>query len=186
MLSYIGHIIEVSTEKAELVVSALRSHLNEGADETATEFLLKPELEAVLALIGITRRPSITVEWIIEDGFMLFGRRRQLFQVWFNVVKNAAQAIDYAGTLQLRAEKTGTGVKVSIEDDGPGIPIAFWDRVFTPFFTTKGDGQGQGLGLDLCKRIVEQHGGSISFESRQGKTVFLIRLPDKAYRYLPV
>jgi signal transduction histidine kinase len=69
-----------------------------------------------------------------------------------------------------------------VTDDGPGIPDGIKDRVFEPFFTTKKDGDGFGLGLDICKRIVEGSRGRISFESRPGRTSFKVELPGSPER----
>jgi signal transduction histidine kinase len=66
---------------------------------------------------------------------------------------------------------------VEVIDDGPGIPAALQGRIWEPFFTTKPVGQGTGLGLDISRRIVEEHGGQITFDSRPGETRFAVRLP---------
>lgn len=67
---------------------------------------------------------------------------------------------------------------VEIEDNGPGIPPEVVPRVFEPFFTSKPQGQGTGLGLDTAWRIVsEEHNGTITAISRPGKTVFRVSLP---------
>ena len=69
------------------------------------------------------------------------------------------------------------GVIVEITDSGPGIPDDIKDRVFDPFFTTKPAGEGSGLGLDICKKIIDKHQGSIEFDSQPGRTTFRVRLP---------
>ena len=66
---------------------------------------------------------------------------------------------------------------MSFTDSGCGIPDEARSKIFTPFFTTKKPGEGTGLGLDICKRIVERHGGTIGFTSRPGMTTFWVRLP---------
>jgi len=69
------------------------------------------------------------------------------------------------------------GVVVEITDSGPGIPDAIKDRIFEPFFTTKPAGEGSGLGLDICKKIIDKHQGKIDFESQPGRTTFRVWLP---------
>jgi signal transduction histidine kinase len=68
-------------------------------------------------------------------------------------------------------------VYVRVTDDGPGIPEAVQPRVFEPFYTTKAQGHGTGLGLDVAQRIVLQHQGELTFETRPGRTSFVVRLP---------
>jgi len=69
--------------------------------------------------------------------------------------------------------------KRTIEDNGPGISNEIKNKIFEPFFTTKKAGEGTGLGLDICRKIVEEIGGKISFESVPGKTVFYIYLKSE-------
>jgi signal transduction histidine kinase len=64
-----------------------------------------------------------------------------------------------------------------VADDGPGIPADVMPRIFDPFFTTKAVGQGVGLGLDIARRIVGWHSGSIDVSSKPGCTVFRVSLP---------
>ena len=102
----------------------------------------------------------------------------ELNQVWTNLIDNAAQAMDGAGTLTIRTFRENDCVAVEIGDTGPGIPDDVRQRIFEPFFTTKPVGQGTGLGLDISYRIVvARHGGDITVTSTPGDTRFLVRLP---------
>lgn len=105
----------------------------------------------------------------------------QIQQVLFNVTKNAEQAMVEAhngGRLTVITQATPTGVRVSIADDGPGMPPEIQRRIFDPFFTTKEAGEGTGLGLTICYSIIEEHGGRIWTENRPaGGSVFYIDLP---------
>jgi two-component system, NtrC family, sensor kinase len=66
---------------------------------------------------------------------------------------------------------------VEIIDNGPGIPAHVLPRIFEPFYTTKAQGEGTGLGLDICRKIVEKHQGTISVDSVPGRTAFKVVLP---------
>jgi two-component system NtrC family sensor kinase len=66
---------------------------------------------------------------------------------------------------------------ITVTDSGKGIPPEIGDRIFEPFFTTKAPGEGTGLCLDIVRRVVERHGGSIGFESVPGRTIFTVLLP---------
>ncbi len=109
----------------------------------------------------------------------------ELGQVFLNLVVNAAHAIgdivgDSAerGTIQIRTFADGANAVVQIADSGGGIPEEIQHRVFDQFFTTKAVGKGTGQGLAMSRRIVEKHGGAISFESTRGKgTIFTVCLP---------
>lgn len=102
-----------------------------------------------------------------------------LNEVWDVVINNAIQAMGGRGTLTIRTARQGEDmVLVEIGDDGPGIPAEIIDRIFTAFFTTKPFGEGDGLGLDLARRIVvELHQGDIRVTSEPGNTRFTILLP---------
>ncbi len=116
--------------------------------------------------------------------------QEHLYQALVNLVANALEAMEAGGRLTLRAgwgeggdpilpsRRQGLGhrVKVEIEDTGVGIPSSEADKVFNPFFTTRAGGTG--LGLALAHKIIEDHGGAISFRSSPGKgTTFRVFLP---------
>src|SRR5262249_13384374 len=100
----------------------------------------------------------------------------QLVQVFLNLILNAVDATDRGGHIDLRAERQGDEVVVTVEDDGAGIPPEHADRVFQPYFTTKK--HGTGLGLFVTRKLVTEPGGGVEFDSRPGGgTVFRVRLP---------
>ena len=102
----------------------------------------------------------------------------ELNQVWTNLIDNAAQAMNGAGTLTITTKRDEDYVLVEIGDTGPGIPPDIQSRIFEPFFTTKPVGEGTGLGLDIAWRIVvNKHHGDLRVESVPGDTRFQIRLP---------
>jgi signal transduction histidine kinase len=102
----------------------------------------------------------------------------ELNQVWTNLIDNAVQAMNGAGTLTIKTFREDDHVIVSIGDTGPGVPEELRKRVFEPFFTTKPVGEGTGLGLDISYRIVVNgHGGDIVLKSQPGDTQFQVRLP---------
>jgi signal transduction histidine kinase len=86
--------------------------------------------------------------------------------------------MDRKGTLTIGLRKEGGNALVSIGDTGCGIPPEIRERIFDAFFTTKGAGEGTGLGLDIVRKIVEKHGGRIFVESEVGSgSTFTISLP---------
>jgi signal transduction histidine kinase len=112
------------------------------------------------------------------------GDPQQLKQVLINLIQNAAESIGEGGAIILRAHNgslplKGTETKVvtiEVEDSGPGVPPEVQGRLFDPFFSTKEGGTG--LGLPISARIIEQHGGTLNFESPPGRaTIFRVVLP---------
>jgi len=120
---------------------------------------------------------------LAEDLPVLWADGHQLHQVLVNIVANAHHAMRKSGaprrlTITSGRDPAGSHVSLAIADTGPGIPAEIRAKIFEPFFTTKPPGEGTGLGLSLCRGIVEEHGGTIGVESEPGQgTTFLIRLP---------
>src|SRR5207249_179279 len=140
--------------------------------------------EAVELLEYELRTGNVSVSLALaEDLPVLWADGHQLHQMLVNIVANAHQAMRGSGsprrlTITTGRDRTGQQVRLAIADTGPGIPAAIRAKIFEPFFTTKPPGEGTGLGLSLCRGIVEEHGGTIGVESEPGQgTTFLIRLP---------
>ena len=103
----------------------------------------------------------------------------ELGQLWMNLVANACDAIVGTGNIWIGTAPEGTtAVRVTIRDDGTGIPLELQPRVFDPFFTTKPQGTGTGLGLAVSHGIAARHGGRITFTSAPGAgSEFVVTLP---------
>jgi signal transduction histidine kinase len=102
----------------------------------------------------------------------------ELNQVWTNLIDNAVDAMDGAGTLTIRTARDGDNAIVEFRDTGTGIPEDIRERIFDPFFTTKPVGLGTGLGLDISQRIVvNKHHGALTVRSVPGDTRFQVSLP---------
>lgn len=107
------------------------------------------------------------------------GDPNHLKQVVINIINNAISAMHDGGKLVIRTRLLGEYVVIAFADSGPGIPKDLLPRIFEPFFTTKKDG-GTGLGLSISYRIVQEHGGRIEVESKEGEgSTFTVRLPIK-------
>jgi signal transduction histidine kinase len=107
-------------------------------------------------------------------------------RVILNLVTNAFYAVSekrklkstYEPTVSVSTKKSGDKIRVSVRDNGPGIPSKTLDKIFQPFFTTKPTGEGTGLGLSLSYDIVQAHGGEIKVDTKEGEfTEFSIYLP---------
>ncbi len=115
----------------------------------------------------------------MTDGELpVFADRMHITRVLNNLIKNAIQSIspDKKGQVDVYLFKQDNYAKVRVSDNGIGIPPDLQEKVFKPYFTTKG--AGTGLGLVICKNIVEAAKGKIYFETKEGKgTDFYIELP---------
>jgi signal transduction histidine kinase len=134
-------------------------------------------VEEVLALVQPqASHQGIAVERRPGELPRIEADRRRLRRVVLNLVLNAIQAMPARGTLTVATSTTpaGTGVRLEVSDTGPGIPPELRERIFDPFIT--GKVAGTGLGLAVTKRIVEEHGGAIGFETGEGGTTFRVEL----------
>jgi two-component system, LuxR family, sensor kinase FixL len=112
-----------------------------------------------------------------ESPIIIKADRDKLKQVILNLIKNAIEAMDKGGSIQVKSREENGYVEISIEDDGCGIAACDRERVFSPFFTTKKNGTG--LGLSISKGIIEAHeGSSFTLTSEEGKgSTFKIIMP---------
>ena len=140
-------------------------------------------LESTLEMVGFgLRRDGIELELDLPDRLpSLAGDPNQLVQVFTNLLVNAQHAL--AGRPEPRrvrvgGRQVGAELVIEIADNGPGIPAEIASRIFDPFFTTKPQGQGTGLGLSVCRGMIEAHDGSLDVRSEAGAgATFTIRLP---------
>ncbi len=108
--------------------------------------------------------------------------REQLVQVLLNLVMNAADACGAGGRVVVRAEPSSQGVRLTVEDDGPGVSPKVLEQLFEPFVTTKEVGKGTGLGLSVCRGLVEAAGGHIDLDpDYEGGARFIVELPIVAH-----
>ncbi|MBW8897469.1 MAG: PAS domain S-box protein, partial [Massilia sp.] len=121
--------------------------------------LLAPEL----------RRDGVNLRLdLADDGARVRGDRVLLEQVLVNLIHNAMHAMQDAprGSIDLSSRRVEQGVRITVADEGPGIPPEQLEQIFAPFFTTRPDGLG--LGLNICRTIVEAHGGFMTVENHAG------------------
>ncbi len=136
--------------------------------------LLKLAMD-ILSFDSDTKRIEIEVQSSTDP--VVRCDRNRIIQVLINLVRNAAHAQNCEGTIILETEESNGHVHLKVVDSGCGIPAEHQEQIWQPFFTTKGD-KGTGLGLQISKRIVEAHGGDLSFESEVDKgTTFTVKLP---------
>jgi signal transduction histidine kinase len=166
--------------KVTKMLLAIKNYSRKKQDEAAEEINILESLETVLTIYHNQLKYGVEVTTDFAEGLpSVMGYPDELTQVWTNVLHNAIQAMEAQGSLHVCAtpDATGSRVVISFTDSGPGVPPEIQEKIFQPFFTTKPLGQGTGLGLDICRQIVQKHGGTIGVESQPGRTTFRIELP---------
>jgi PAS domain S-box-containing protein len=112
----------------------------------------------------------------------IMGRREQIIQVLSNLIKNAEYILaplpgEHPKWIEIATRVHEQSLEIRVTDSGPGLSDDIKEKIMRPFFTTKSEGQGTGLGLNLCKHIIEKHYGKLTFESASERTQFLITFP---------
>lgn len=134
------------------------------------------ELGAQMAQLGVELRVNIPPEIMVEAD------EEKLARVFENLLANSIQAVQqnaaHGGAIEIRAANDGSGARVELIDNGPGVPLAIRERLFEPFISHGKQG-GTGLGLAIARGVVEAHGGRIRLENSRGSGAhFVIRLPQ--------
>lgn len=194
-------------DQSQRLIETLRTNANRGADIVGqvltfargveTEYATLHIKELVGEITSIARHTfPKTIEIvanIADDLQTIKGNATQLHQILLNLCVNARDAMSEGGQLTIEAEnfmvseefackfheaKPGQYVKISVLDNGTGIPPHILDRIFEPFFTTKEPGKGTGLGLSVMHSIVKSHSGLIDVQSEVGNgSTFTVYLP---------
>ena len=170
-------------ERIRHIVKDLRDFSHQGSDE-CSEADVNLCLDSTASIAWTMMKHSVVLEKEYCDLPPIRCYPSQLKQVFMNLLVNAYQAIEEKlgdsgmGRIELRSQREGDGVAISIRDTGTGIPARDQARIFDPFFTTKDVGAGTGLGLATSYNIVRRHGGRIDVTSEPGEgATFKVWLP---------
>jgi signal transduction histidine kinase len=168
-------------DRARDIVRRMRDHVKK-APPRKEHFDLNAAINEVLVLAqSVTHRNRVSAQPRLADGLLpVLGDRIQLQQVLLNLILNAAEAMGAADVgareLVISTEQDQAGALVAVRDSGPGIDPAHLDRVFDAFYTTKSSGTG--MGLSICRSIIEAHGGKLWAEANEPRgAVFQFTLP---------
>ncbi len=177
--------LEVAREEIQRLDSTVQQFL--GAIRPAK---LQPSLENINALVQesvaflqpeIEDRDILVEQELRSELPLLEVDRNQLKQAFYNIIKNAFQAMKTSGMLRIRTDLSDNFLSISFADTGGGISQENMSKIFEPYFTTKASGTG--LGLLIVRRIVREHGGEIDLVTDEGKGLTLtIRLPVHQHR----
>jgi signal transduction histidine kinase len=173
--------VEEAAQRISGLVQAVKTYSY--MDQTPlSEVDVEAGLDVTLRIFQHRLKRGIQVKRVYAGNLpRLEANGSELNQVWTNLIDNALDAMEAmppaSQVLTVRTCVEGKVLLVEIGDNGPGIPDDIQGRIFEQFFTTKPMGEGTGLGLDIVRRIVVNHKGTIHLESRPGETIFQIRLP---------
>lgn len=172
--------IEIASSRIANLVKSIKSYTH--MDKSQEKVLIDP-------IIGITDTLTILNHKIKKKNIKKKVNKHEnvtpikalpseLNQVWMNLIDNAIDAMaNEGGLLDIDLLKENDFLKISFTDNGEGIDDTIISNIFDPFFTTKKIGEGTGLGLDVAKRIINGHNGSLSAQSTKGRTTFEVCLP---------
>ncbi len=170
--------IEQQTFRAAKIVNSLLSLARPSGGETGPVDLTLVVTDVLSLLEHQFKMSQIQVKKSLAGPVFIRGVEHKLQQVFLNLFLNARDAMPKGGSLSVTTGLEGSDAVVEVVDSGIGIPAAHIGRIYDPFFTTKPEGRGTGLGLSVTYGIVQEHGGTLSCDSdvRQG-TRFRLVLP---------
>ena len=141
-------------------------------------FLLEPLVNEVKTSVGLRENNGITWQNRIPAGLMLNADRDQFYRILLNLSRNAVQAMEGEGKIEVHALRAGTRTLIRICDSGPGLPVKAKEHLFEPF-SGSARAEGTGLGLSISRELIVAHGGRITLERTGASgTVFCIEMPD--------
>jgi PAS domain S-box-containing protein len=170
--------IEKNTDYINKIVADLQDFarpLSPHAEEADVKLIITD----LLSKNGLPENVKVSVK-VESDASKVLADSSFINRIMYNLVTNAVQAMPEGGKLTIQSFKEANDFILTVKDTGVGIPEKVRDKLFTPMFTTKS--KGQGFGLAVIKRMTEALGGTVTFESKEGKgTTFTVRLPQRPF-----
>ncbi len=176
--------IETSVDKTSKIVYALKSYSHKDHAGNMQKANIINGIETVLIIYQNYLKQGIEIIKDYEDVPEILCYLDELNQVWTNLIHNSIQAMKNKGTIWINvckklSDQNMEEISITFRDNGSGIPDHAIEKIFEPFFTTKNAGEGSGLGLHICKQIIDKHNGKILVNTSKEGTAFEIILPIK-------
>jgi two-component system sensor histidine kinase PilS (NtrC family) len=169
-------IVHREIQRLNVLIGDLLDYANPRAKQTVDFDLGALVDETVQVARGDQNLTDVEITAATDQPLPIHADPAKLRQVVWNLIRNAADAASTGGKhVRVEARRMGSYAKISVEDDGPGIPENLVGRIFDPFVSTKL--KGTGLGLATCHAIVAEHGGSIDVETVPGRTKMIVMIP---------
>lgn len=179
------HDIEEGMNRIKETIAALKSFAHP-AQSQLDWIELRDIIDTALRFLMDQWKDRVRIEIEILEGERVWGNKNGLIHVFVNMIQNALDALRKKRfereepTIWIECSRKGEGMMLKIRDNGKGIKQENINRIFDPFFTTKDVGEGMGLGLGICYRIIQQHGWTISVRSEPERfSEFLLQIPLK-------
>lgn len=187
--SKVGKYFDIIDREMKVLLGQITGFLSFSRNNGMEESYVTCQVEEVVLSVQELMEPRLNNEGIefelsFDTGPLITIQRTALQQVLINLINNSADAlqdVDYSGKIRVSSHHDAKYVYIDVEDNGPGIPEPIAHDVFSAFYTTKRNGTG--IGLAICKQIVEKNAGAITYTSRTGKTVFTIVLQKEVDEY---
>ena len=168
-------VISDGAQRIEGITSSLDAHARPAEGGATSACDVREGIDSTVRLLG-HRLDGVIVHRDYRTDRLAQAPAGPLNQVFLNLFDNSVRA--GAANIWVELDGEGDRLRITVSDDGPGIPEHDTGRIFDPFYTTRGDGSGTGLGLYLSRSIVEEHGGALSCGNRLGGgAVFRVEIP---------
>lgn len=170
--------IEMSSQKISKIVKGIKVYIRQDGDEPFVSENLGSIIDDALVICEHKLKENM-VSVILDpkiNKIVIPCHFTQVFQVFVNLISNSVDAINdlQEKSIEITSSETDAKYIIRFQDSGNGIPLEYQDKIFNAFFTTKDRGVGSGLGLSLCRKILEAHGGSLTIDNSAPHTTFLI------------
>ena len=173
------HDMQIAADHTSHVIRSIKDLGSQNQSEVIICDLGSTVQKSLALLTNLVKRVKLNLE--IEEGLTVLAREGDLIQVWVNLIKNAIESLLNSNVTDpeifIKSEVSQRHFKISVIDNGPGVPANLLTKIFQPNVTTKVHGLsfGLGLGLSIVQKIVTSYGGSIELESVPGKTEFKVK-----------
>jgi len=180
--------LESLTDKADVLIQKMSTTIDDfrnffQPNKEKKEFCVLDAVKEAYALVDVAfNQHGIHVDIRIDPSYTIFGYKNEFSQVLLNLLSNSRDAFEEhrirERNIEIGAQRQDNSIILSIKDNGGGIPPDVLPRVFDPYFSTKEEGKGTGIGLYMSKNIIEaHHHGSLSVTNDSEGAVFLIQIP---------
>ena len=165
--TYSKKVLEKSKHMASIILN-MSGYSRSGAKDQMGDVNINERLDASIEMALLASySDDIAVEKSYSQLPLMKAKPEEIQQIYLNIIRNAVQAMEGKGKLKISSSQKDGRIVTAIQDTGPGIPQEYLSKVFDPF-TTKDQGKGTGLGLNIVHRLIENYGGSITSNQSLG------------------